>query len=221
MVARQSKISDSPPLSPIIAIVDADHEFRTALHSLLASSGYSVESFASAGEFTRYRQHGGAICLLLELHLPDKPGLELQAELVADEYPPLIIFVTAFGTIRQAVEAIKAGAFDFLEKPCEPQALLNRVRDALTHVATRQQSHGRRYQTEIGFGQLTRREREICRLILAGLTNRNIADQLRLSLRTVENHRARILSKMAVESTIELVRLMARVEVPSMAILNE
>jgi len=192
---------------PVVFVVDDDDAMRHGLEFLLASAGYPAEGFDSAQAFLDYYRPEMRGCLLLDVRMPGMNGLELQQHLQAERIPIPVIIVTAFANVPMAVRAIQAGAFDFIEKPFEGADLLERVRRALTQERERRDDDACRRETEHRLASLTPREREVMDLVVVGRLNKQIAGDLGISMKTVENHRARVMDKMGVESLAELVRM--------------
>lgn len=187
--------------SPVVFVVDDDPAVRDSIAMLVRAEGLAARTFDSARSFLAGWEHSEESCVIIDLRLPDLSGLDLQERLAATADPPPVIFLTGFGTVPSAVRALKAGAMDFLEKPFEPAALLALVHEALARDR-RRRSELRRLDT------LTRREREILENVAQGGTNKVIAANLGISVRTVELHRARGMRKLEVRSVAELVPLM-------------
>ncbi len=204
---------------PMVYLVDDEEVVRDALAWLLRSRRLLSEGFASAEEFEAMldaRPGRGAnwpdapACLLLDVRMPGMSGLalfeRLQERGLGDALP--VIFLTGHGDVPTAVSAVKRGAFDFVEKPFSDNALVDRVEQALQlserAIEARQQL-GQRAQR---MAELTEREREVMNLVIQGLPNKLIADQLNISVRTVEVHRARVFEKMNVKSAVELSNLL-------------
>ena len=187
----------------VVFVVDDDQAVRDSIAMLVRAEGLAVRTFDSARSFLAGWDHAEESCLIVDLRLPDLSGLELQERLAATADAPPIIFLTGFGTVPSAVHALKAGAMDYLEKPVDPGALLARVREGLARDRERR-AELRRIMA------LTRREREILEQVAEGDTNKVIAANLGISVRTVEFHRARGMRKLAVRSVPELVWLMHR-----------
>ena len=187
--------------SPVVFVVDDDPAVRDSIAMLVRAEGLEAKTFDSARGFLAGWEHSEESCVIIDLRLPDLSGLELQERLAATADPPPVIFLTGFGTVPSAVRALKAGAMDFLEKPFEPGALLALVHEALARDRKRR-SELRRLDA------LTRREREILENVAQGGTNKVIAANLGISVRTVELHRARGMRKLEVRSVAELVPLM-------------
>ena len=190
-----------------VAIVDDDPSVRQALARLVRAEGHCVQTFSCAQEFLRYSGIADIGCLVLDIQLPDLDGLELQSVLERQEYSPAIVFLTGYGDIPLTVRAIRAGAVDFLTKPCAADVLLDAVGRAL-RMNARQRSLQRAHRAErTRFESLTQREREVLQGIVRGLRNKQIAAQLNICEKTVKVHRAHIMEKMAVRSVAELVRI--------------
>jgi FixJ family two-component response regulator len=190
-----------------VYIVDDDAAVRDSLALLLGLRGFRTACFASAESFLASYRPGEMGCLLLDVRMPGMSGLELQAKLLAQGDPLPVIVITAHGDIAMARAALKAGAEDFLEKPIDEDALLQALHAALDRDSRRAQQ-----ATEsAGFTErvrgLTLRERQVMELVAEGRANREIAQSLGISLRTVEVHRARMIDKLGVRSVPELVRL--------------
>jgi FixJ family two-component response regulator len=197
-------------LAPTVFVVDDDPSMRESIASLLASAAMRVETFACARDFLRHPRGEGPACLVLDVSMPDISGLELQRELTRVAQPIPIIFVTGRGTVPMAVQAMKAGAVEFLLKPFAQDALFDAIRDALerdrTERARRAEIVGLRARRE----RLTRREREVMALIARGRRNKQIAADLGLSENTIKVHRHHIMEKMGVATFAELMRLIER-----------
>jgi FixJ family two-component response regulator len=197
-------------LAPTVFVVDDDASMRESIASLLASAAMRVETFANARDFLRHPRGEGPACLVLDVSMPDISGLELQRELTRVAQPIPIIFVTGRGTVPMAVQAMKAGAVEFLLKPFAQDALFDAIRDALerdrTERARRAEIVGLRARRE----RLTRREREVMALIARGRRNKQIAADLGLSENTIKVHRHHIMEKMGVATFAELMRLIER-----------
>ena len=185
----------------VVFVVDDDRAVRDSIAMLVRAEGLEAKTFDSARGFLAGWEHSEESCVIIDLRLPDLNGLELQERLAATADPPPVIFLTGYGTVPSAVRALKAGAMDFLEKPVEPGALLALVHEALARDRKRR-SELRRLDA------LTRREREILENVAQGGTNKVIAANLGISVRTVELHRARGMRKLEVRSVAELVPLM-------------
>lgn len=212
-----------PTLNACVFIVDDDASVRDAMAWLLRSRRLMSESFASADAFEKMLQEKfpgpqtpvptQAGCILLDVRMPGQSGLALFETLIdnglAHTWP--VIFLTGHADVPTAVDSVKRGAFDFCEKPFSDNALVDRVEQALAlsqdRLAVHQQSAGLVSRLD----ELTERERDVMRLVVAGLPNKLIADQLDISVRTVEVHRSRVFEKMDVKSAVELANLLREV----------
>lgn len=199
--------SQVDPVERLVFVVDDDPAVRTSLPWLIRSVGFEVEAFASADEFlTRMREIRPG-CVVLDIRMPDRNGLELLEALRDDPARPPVIVVTGFGDVSMAVRAMKLGAVDFLEKPFNDQALLERIRLALTQDARRRKEL-REYEDILKrLATLTPRERQVLDLVIEGQATKQIAQTLSLSPKTVEVHRSHIMRKMKTEGLAQLVRL--------------
>lgn len=195
----------------IVVIVDDDVAVREALCLLMTSAGLDARAFASAEAFLAAPLPDGPCCLLLDLRLPDIDGLEVQELLQQREAGLPIIFLTGYGDVTAAVQALKRGALNFFQKPdYDPVALVSSVQDALhTHAqALAHLEESRELQQRLEL--LTPREREIMTQIADGMANKVIAMECAISERTVEIHRSRVMKKLGVRSAAELVQLLAQ-----------
>ena len=191
----------------IVYIVDDDPSMCEALTRLLSTVGLRVQVFQTSQEFLRSKRPDAPSCLVLDVRLPGLSGLDLQHELAKADPPIHIVFISAHGDIPMTVQALKAGAVDFLTKPFRDQQLLDAVQQAIDRDrAARHQRAGlaelrRRYES------LTQREREVMTLVVTGLLNKQIAAQLHTSEATVKAHRAQVMRKMEADSVAQLVRI--------------
>jgi two-component system, LuxR family, response regulator DctR len=200
-----------PPFSDAtVFIVDDDAGVREALAWLLRSRRLLSSTFASAEEFDAVLQGGWQpthpCCLLLDVRMPGMSGLALFEKLVERELVALmpVIFLTGHADVPTAVDMVKRGAFDFCEKPFSDNALVDRIEQAIKRSGDVLEARQARKRLETRLGELTERERDVMRLVVEGLPNKLIADQLSISVRTVEVHRARVFDKMDVKSAVEL-----------------
>jgi len=189
-----------------VFIVDDDEGMREGLEFLVSSAGYAVRKFASAGQFLEEVNTSAHGCLLLDLRMPGMNGLELLAALRRQRRSLPVIIVTAYADVPVAVKAMKTGAFGFVEKPFDGALLLGQVRAAMNRDARQRVSRERAAAVQDRYESLTPREREVMRLVCDGLLNKQIAGELGISIKTVENHRAQVMEKMGYESLAELVR---------------
>lgn len=187
--------------------VDDDPSVLRMLDALVTSIGLEVLAFSSARDFLASYRPRPCQCLVCDLRMPVIDGLELQKRLKGMDASPPIIFLTGFAEVNIAVEAMKHGAFDFLEKPFSAQALLGKIQAALERSRALYAEWLKHQATEARLALLTPRERSVIRLVVEGKSSREISQELGISIRTVENHRTRIMEKLHVESTVELVKL--------------
>lgn len=192
----------------IIYVVDDDAKMRKSLRFLLESANYTVQTFESAEEFRKQYDPAQAGCMVLDVSMPGgMSGIDLQKELATEEHSPPIIFLTGHGDIPLAVRAMEAGAVGFLEKPFNADDLLQRVEAALERDRGQRQAQADLADVRDRLERLTERERQVLMLVVAAKSSKDIAAELALGVRTVENHRAAILRKMKAESTPDLVRM--------------
>lgn len=193
-------------LRPTVFIVDDDPAVRESMALLMASEGIYARSFPSAADFLEGCPPGAPGCLVLDVRMPEMSGLELQAVLDAHDIDLPVIFLTAYADVPMAVEAVRAGAVDVLQKPVKAGQLLERIANALrinaSALARREEEAEHRRKLE----RLTPREREVLALVVTGMTNKRIAAELQVSRRTVETHRANIMRKTGAESLPDLIR---------------
>jgi RNA polymerase sigma factor (sigma-70 family) len=191
----------------LVHIVEDDQMLGRALVRLLGSVGIDAKAYVSPFDFLHEFDGRNPGCVLIDLRLPGMSGLELQEKLTERRCGHPVIFLTAHGDVATAVRAMKAGAMDFIQKPYSEQGLLDAVSKAinhhLRHLAAEQESESVRVRMQ----QLSPREREVLRLVVAGKPTKQIAAELGLSHKTVDNHRASILEKMGATGVVELVRL--------------
>lgn len=192
---------------PVIAIVDDDISIRESLEPLLELSGWRVRSFDCASAFLDWVAPEGPGCLLLDVSLPDLNGLDLQAQ-IADERPQMpIIFLTGYGDVPMTVRAMKAGAVEFLTKPFEEDVLLAAVGRAIERSRALVAERSGRKALDARYASLSRREREVMHLIVAGLLNKQVGGELGISEITVKAHRGRLMDKMQAASFADLVKM--------------
>jgi two-component system response regulator TtrR len=192
---------------PTAYIVDDDESIRTLWRWLLESNGMAVEAFATAKEFIDAYQPGGPACLVLDLRLPGMSGLELQEYLRQREIAIPIVFVTGHGDVPAAVSAIKGGAVDFIQKPFGYREVLQIIQRAFERDAEIREKRAKRSQVAERVAALTEREREVMQRVIEGKLNKVIADELGISVKTVEFHRAKVMEKMGADSVAGLVQL--------------
>lgn len=192
---------------PIVYVVDDDDGMRRALSTLLTTIGHRAVAYASPREFLSKYDPGRHSCLLLDVRMPEMSGLEVQQQLNRSGSMLPVILMTGHGDIPMAVQAMKDGAFDFLQKPFRDEDLLDRIRHALERDAENRRSVQRHAELRHRASLLTPREREVMAMVVDGRANKVIAIDLGLSERTVEIHRANVMEKMGANSVAHLVKM--------------
>lgn len=197
---------------PTVHLVDDESTVRAALEFLFASHGLAVCSYASGVALLERISTGVPLrgCILLDVRMEPLSGLQVFDELVARDVHTPVIFLTGHGDIRMAVAALKKGAYDFVEKPFGDTALVERVREALASDAEQQQRLREGDSRGVLLAALTQREQEVMHRVAAGKLNKVIADEMNVSMRTVEVYRARVYAKLGVRSSAELATLLAK-----------
>ena len=196
---------------PIVFVVDDDAAVRDAIKDLLESVGMRVETFGSGAEFLAKHPTDGPCCLILDVRLPGMSGLEFQRELTEKAVEIPIIFITGHGDIPITVQAMKAGAVDFLTKPFRDQELLDSIHKAVDRDRQRREQTAEVTKLRQRYEELTPREREVMALVTQGLLNKQIAAELGTSETTVKIHRGQVMRKMEAESLADLVRMADRI----------
>jgi two-component system, LuxR family, response regulator FixJ len=196
----------SAKAAPTAYVVDDDESIRSLWQWLLGSNGIAVQTFATATAFIDTYRRGDAGCLVLDVRLPGMSGPELQSYLRREALEIPIVFVSAHGDVPTAVNAIKGGAVDFIQKPFDYREALAIVRRALERDAQEQHRRARREQLAGRLAALTERERGVLQRVIEGKANKVIAAELEISVKTVEAHRAKVMEKMGVDSVAELVQ---------------
>jgi FixJ family two-component response regulator len=193
--------------APVVFIVDDDEAVRSSLRLLLKSVGLVPSALASAREFLDKYDPAQPGCLVLDVRMPQMSGLELQEQLNLKGAVLPVIFITGHGDVPMAVEAMQAGAFDFLQKPFRDQDLIDRIQRALDKDRTNRAALNERTLIRERLQSLTPREREVLAMVTGGKANKIMAADLGVSQRTVEIHRARVMEKMSAASLAQLVRM--------------
>ena len=202
-------------VEPLVFVVDDDASLRASLQDLLESVGLRVAACASAQEFLRSPRPEVPSCLVLDVRLPGLSGLELQQRLAEADLAMPIIFMTGYGDIPMTVQAMKAGAVEFLSKPFRDQALLDAIQQALARDRTAREQWAQSAALRRRYHTLTPRERDVMARVVAGLLNKQVAGELGTSEAAVKVHRQHVMAKMGAGSLAALVRMADRLGIPT------
>ena len=194
-------------MSPCVSVVDDDVLVRRALGRLLQSAGFAVQTFGSARDFLAQPIEQAPGCIVVDLSMPGLDGLELQRVLAESDDSRPVVFISGQGSIANSVDAMKAGAVDFLTKPIDEMVLLGAVRFAIEKDRVAREMRAARASIEDRLAMLTPREHDVLELVVAGRLNKQIGAELGTAEKTVKVHRARMMRKMQVDSLADLVRL--------------
>jgi FixJ family two-component response regulator len=208
----------SSPMShgtPIVFVVDDDVSVRESLESLIRCAGWQPETFASAQEFLSRPRALAPSCLVLDVTLPDLSGLDLQKCVAVDRMDMPIIFITGYGDVPTTVQAMKAGAVEFLTKPFGDDVLLNAIRHAIERSRTALRGEAEIRALRDRYASLSRREREVMALVVSGLLNKQVGGELGISEITVKAHRGKVMRKMKAGSLADLVNMAATLRLAS------
>jgi len=197
---------------PIVFVVDDDASVRDAVKKLIASVGLRVETFESAREFLSHKRPEAPGCLVLDVRLPDLGGLEFQRALAEANVHIPIIFITGHADVPMTVRAMKAGAVEFLTKPFRGQELLGAIQEAIAKDRVAWSERAQMKELRARYDSLTVREKEVLRLVVSGLLNKQIGAELGTSELTIKTHRGHVMQKMGAESLADLVRMSERLK---------
>lgn len=204
---QQELPESTESMGPTVYVVDDDPAMRSSLRWLIESVGLTVRTCSSAQEFLGTYRASDPGCLVLDVRMPGMSGLDLQAELGQRGIPIPILIITGYAEVPLAVRAMKAGAFDFIEKPFSDQTLLDRIRAAVAHDEVVRRRRAARAKVEELLSLLTARERDVLNRVITGKSNKVIAAELDLSTKTVEVHRAHVMEKLKADSLADLIRI--------------
>jgi two-component system response regulator FixJ len=199
------------PDDPTVHVIDDDAQMCDALQLLLTTAGLSVRAFVSAEAFLASIADNQPLCIVLDVRLPDMSGLKLLEELGNRRLRSAVVVITGHGDVPMAVSAMRAGAFHFIEKPFDPQILLESVDEALHHVKALEEERGAVAEVEACLQTLTPREEQVMALLVEGLPTKLIATRLEISTRTAEHHRAAVMKKMNARTLSHLIRMALKV----------
>jgi FixJ family two-component response regulator len=204
-----------PESEAVIAIVDDDPSVRRGLQRLIRSMGWKAETFASAQEFLARPRTEASSCVVLDLQLPGLSGLDLQKRMAEVGLETPIVFLTGHGNIPASVQAMKAGAVEFLTKPFDDQQLLDAIQEAIKRDRRQRQEHAEMRELRDRYESLTAREQEVMQQVISGLLNKQIAGELQITEDTVKFHRGHIMRKMRADSLADLVRMAEKLGIRS------
>jgi FixJ family two-component response regulator len=196
-----------PSPIPTVFIVDDDVSVRESLELLVLDENWKPEMFASAQEFLNHPRKHVPSCLVLDLSLPGLNGLELQKQLAVEHIDMPIIFISGYGDVPQTVQAMKAGAIEFLTKPLDTDALVSAIRNALQRSSFALTQNAEMQELRDRYASLTSRERQVMALVVSGLLNKQVGGELGISEITVKAHRGQVMQKMKANSLADLVRM--------------
>jgi len=215
VIAGRSRVEpDSHKPHEVIYLVDDDQAVREAVEGLLQSAGCEVVAFESAGPYLAFPRSDSAACLIIDLHLPDMSGLDLQRRLCERQSLP-VIFISGRADIPSTVTAMKRGAREFFTKPIDPESLIGAAKNALEHDRANRAKQAELAELQRRFALLTPRERDVLPLVVSGLLNKQAAAVLRISEVTLQIHRSQIRYKMQADSLAHLVRMAAKLGIPA------
>ena len=204
-----SRLPAKPEAAPVVFVVDDDISVRESLEALIRDEGWRPRLFESARDFLARTPTSAPSCLILDVNLPDLSGLDLQQRITGESSAMPVIFITGYGDIPTSVQAMKAGAAEFLTKPFNVGVLIEAVRGALRRSRTALEQVLERSQLQNRFESLSKRERQVMTLVVKGLTNKQVGSTLDISETTVKAHRGRVMQKMQAATLVDLVNMAA------------
>lgn len=194
-------------VAPLVFVVDDDASVRKSLVRLIKAAGYEAEAFGSVGDFLARHPYDGPCCLVLDVRMPGRTGLDLQEALRAAGQRLSIVFITGYRDVPVSVKAMKGGAVDFLTKPVDEGTLLGAIEQAVARTLADRRRQARQTEIQRRIATLTPREAAVFALVVTGMLNKQIGSELGIGEKTVKVHRARVMEKMQAGSLAELVRL--------------
>jgi FixJ family two-component response regulator len=215
ILAHESGSSSREDVTPIVFVVDDDVSVRESLELLISYAGWQPETFASAIEFLNHPKTLAPSCLVLDVSLPGISGLDLQKRVAVERTDMPVIFITGYGDVPTTVQAMKAGAAEFLMKPFDDGVLLRAIGQAIERSRMALAREAKMRALRECYTTLSRREREVMTLVSSGLLNKQVGNQLGISEITVKAHRGRVMEKMKAETLVELVKMAGRLRLTS------
>lgn len=209
------KVTPMSPATPVVFIVDDDISVRDSLELLVREEGWQPEIFSDANAFLEHRHGRVPSCLVLDVNLPDLNGLELQKHIAAERPEMPIIFITGYGDVPMTVQAMKAGAVEFLQKPFADEVLIEAIRSAISRSSVALAETAEIDDLRLRHASLSPRELEVMAMVVSGLMNKQVGGNLGISEITVKAHRGRVMQKMRAKSFADLVKMAAKLGLPT------